>query len=374
MMKGLFKWAIIAILLFLCVPVVSAFTVSSYTQDPTGSLLPNNPVTVSFKVDNSGQFPSSNDLMLYTDLEKPTWTYTIIVNGVENLRPVRGGKSLDITGFELSYKSGDEVSVRVTLEGTTPTVTSTGDKIIVRITENDARGNAITSTQVTKTATVVNTGDVQSAIAARQADLQTFRANIDEKAAIGIDTSAAEAKYNEANQDISNAQAQPSTAYATALDNLNAALTAIQDGGKALDRAWAENEVASAQVPITNVDTIIAWFKGNQTTANDVQLPAIVAKREIAVGYLSNANDAINSGTYDVARSKAQEAFAKGNESYTDALARQMELGKTWNPFAGIGEIFKSGILILGAGVVIVVLVVVGIIVYRKRSRWDELG
>ncbi len=374
MMKGLIKWAVIAIFLIFCVPVVSAFTVTSYTQDPTGSINPSTPVTVSFKIDNSGQFPSTDDLMLYTDLEKPTWTYTIIVNGVENLRPVQGGKSLDITGFELSYKSGDEVSVRVTLEGTTPTVTTTGDKIIVRITENDARGNAITSTQVIKLATVVNPENVKEAIAARQADLQTFRANIDEKAAIGIDTSAAEAKYNEANQDIANAQAQPSNAYKTVIEYLNAALTAIQDGGKALDKAWAENEVASAQVPIINVDAIIAWFKGNQSTTNDVQLPAIVAKRELAVGFLSNANDAINSGSYDVARSKAQEAFAKGNESYTDALARQREIGTVPDIIGMFFGIFKSGVLVIGAGVVLVVLVIVGVIIYRKRSRWDELG
>lgn len=374
MMKGLFNWAIIAILLFLCVPVVSAFSVTSYTQDPSGSLSPQIPVTASFKIDTSGQFPSSDDLMLYTDLEKPTWTYTILVNGVENQRPVQGGKTLDITGFELSYKPGDEVSVRVTLEGTAPAVTASGDKIIVRITENDARGNPITSTQVTKNALVADPWDFQRQVAARQADLQAFRVNIDERAATGIDTSAAEAKYNEANQDISNAQAQPPTAYATALASLKAAQTAIEDGGKALDRAWAESDAASAQVPIANVDTIIAWFKSSPQWANDVQLPAIVAKRELAVGYLSNANDAIKSGSYDMARSKAQEAFAKGNESYTDALARQYTLTHGIDVIGMIAGIFSNGVLIIGAGVVMVVLVVVGIIVYRKRSRWDELG
>ncbi len=30
-----------------------------------------------------------------------------------------------------------------------------------------------------------------------------------------------------------------------------------------LEKAWAENEVAAAQVPISNVDAIIGWFKGN---------------------------------------------------------------------------------------------------------------
>jgi hypothetical protein len=39
-----------------------------------------------------------------------------------------------------------------------------------------------------------------------------------------------------------------------------------------------------------------------------------------------------------------------------------------------IGGVFKSGTLVIIAGVIIVVLAVVGLIIYRKRSRWDELG
>ena len=60
---------------------------------------------------------------MFTDLDKPRWTYTIIVNGIENLRPVMGGRTLSISGFELNYKTSDEVSVRVTLEGVAPIVT-----------------------------------------------------------------------------------------------------------------------------------------------------------------------------------------------------------------------------------------------------------
>ena len=46
---------------------------------------------------------------------------------------------LDISGFELNYKSTDEVSVRATLEGAAPTVTSTSNQTIFRITEIDAQ-------------------------------------------------------------------------------------------------------------------------------------------------------------------------------------------------------------------------------------------
>jgi len=110
--------------------------------------------------------------------------------------------------------------------------------------------------------------------------------------------------------------------------DLNAATTAINGGEIALDKAWAENEVAAAQATINNVDRIIAWFKSSPSTANDPQLPSIITKREVAVSYISNANANIVVGKYAQARQKAQDAFAKGNESCTEALARQKEYQK----------------------------------------------
>ncbi|HUT37873.1 MAG TPA: hypothetical protein VMW77_01060 [Methanoregula sp.] len=367
-MKGLMKWTILILFIIVCIPPVCAISVSPISIDPSGSLTPGTPVTVSFKIENSGVFPSDGEIQLFTDLDKQRWTYTIIVNSIENLRPVMSGRTLSISGFELSYKSDDDVSVRITLEGTTPAVTQTSNKTIVRITEYDGAGKPITSTQVEKTAMVINIGEVASTIAAADADLQVYRMHIDEKAVIGIDTSAAEAKYNEAMQKINSARSRPSNQYAAALSDLNAATVAIADGETALDKAWAENEVAAAQVPINNVDAVIMWFKGNTSTANDQQLPTIITKREVAVSYLSNAQDAISDGNYAQARVKAQDAFAKGNESYTEALARQKQLLSGWS----LPKI--DGIVFIVLGIVAVALIVVGVIIYRKRSRWDELG
>ena len=370
-MKGLLKWTVLILLLICCIQIVSAdITVPSLTVDPSGSLTPGTPVTVSFKVVTSGVFPSSGDILLFTELDKPKWTYTIIVNDVENLRPVMGGRTLDIVGFELSYKTSDEVSVRVTLEGVAPPMTQTSNKTLIRITENDANGKAITSSQVEKTALVINTDEVASTINSADADLQVYRTHIDEKAALGIDTTEAEVKYNEAQGKIDSARSRTSNQYAEALGDLTAATAAITDGETALDKAWAEYEVAAAQVPINNVDAIIAWFKGNSSTTNDQQLPTIITMREVAVSYISTANDDIASGSYAPARQKAQDAFLKGNESYTEALVRQKQLLSGWSlPIPQIG-----GSLFIVIGIVAVILIVVGVIIYRKRSRWDELG
>jgi hypothetical protein len=368
-MKALLKGTVLVLLFVCCTHAVSAFSIGSVSIDPSGSLTPNSPVTVTFKID-AEDFASDSEIQIFTDLEKPKWTYTIIVNDVENLRPVYGGRTLAISGFELSYKKSDTVSVRVSLEGLAPPVDRTTNKTLVRITEYDGNNKAITSTQVEKTALVINTGDVTSTIQTSEAELQDYRTQIDEKAALGIDISAAEAKYNEANQKISSARSRPSNQFAGALDDLNAAKTAIQDGKTLLDKAWAEYEIAAAQVPINNVDAIIGWFKGNSSTANDQQLSTIITKREVAVSYISNANDNIAQGNYVLARQKAQEAFSKGNESYTDALARQKQLMSGWLP--SLPKINSTvGIII---AVVAVILIIVGVVIYRKRSQWDELG
>jgi hypothetical protein len=169
---------------------------------------------------------------------------------------------------------------------------------------------------------------------------------------------------------VDSARSRPSNEYAGALGDLTAAKAAITDGETALDKAWAEYEVAAAQVAINNVDAIIAWFKGNSSTANDQQLPTIITKREVAVSYVSNANDHIAEGEFTLARQKAQDAFLKANESYTEALTRQKQLMSGWS--LPIPKLNTTMVIVIG--IIAVILVVVGVIIYRKRSRWDELG
>jgi len=369
-MKQYLKWLILTIVLLVCVQGASAFTVSSVSIDPSGSLTPGTAVSAAFKIDGAGSGENSNDIQLYTDLVSPKWTYTIIVNDIENIRPVVGSKTLTITGFELSYKDDDVVDVRVTLEGTAPTVTSTTEKTIVRVSELNSQGSVVTSSQVEKKSTIINTAEVSTAISARDADLQSFRSQIDEKAALDVDTSTAEAKYSEAKQKIDAARSSPSSQYAQAMQYLTDAQTAISDGESALDMAWAEKDVADAQVPINNVDALITYFKVNKSMGSDARVTQIVTKREIAVSYISNANDDITNGLYTQARSKAVDAYTKGNESYNDALDLKKEVDSGFS----LSLPSLPGVGIFVVVIVVIILVAVGIMVYRKRSRWDELG
>ncbi|MEN6396035.1 MAG: hypothetical protein ABFC78_06085 [Methanoregula sp.] len=365
--------------LFFCIPAVSAFTVEGMTIEPSGSLTPGTTVTASFKIGFSASssltFPEGSDLVLTTDLKDPSWSYTILLDDVENPRNPVGGKTLELSGFELSYPSSVSEVIRVTLKGTAPSVDATSEKNILNVKEVDSNGNTVASSVVTKTALVINTGDVTRQVSEKNSNLQALQAQIDEKSAMGVDTSSAEAYFNDAQSKISTASSRPATQYTEAIADLTAAQTSIDAGNTAVELAWAEMEVANAQVPVDRVDGVIAWFKGNQSTASDAQLSAIVAKRESAVTYLSNANDAINSGNYQQARTKASEAFAKANESYTDALVRQKQLSSGFQlPNILPSNIKLPGGIFLIIGIIVVVLVVVGVIIYRRRSSWDELG
>jgi hypothetical protein len=385
-MKGTTKWILIAVTLIFCIQAVSAFGVSSINVDPTGSLVPGTPVIVTFKVDMSASgeetFPNGDELQMSTDLDKPKWSYSLVLDGVDAVQPSNTGRVLSVSGWVLSYPSSVEESLKVTLEGTAPTVTQTTNKTLIRIAEYDSHANLISSTVVERTTTVVNIADVQKRIADMESALSTYRSHIDEKSAMGIDTAGAEAKYSEADQKIKSAKSRPSNQYLQAFADLDAAQKAVDDGEVALDRAWAESEVDNANAPIANADTIIAWFRANASTKDDAQLATIMTKREVAVSYLTTANDEISNGNYKQARVKAQDAFNKANESYTDALRRQHEI-ETGGPIDTIFKILfgwiklPSGLNKLIIPIIVVVIIVVGIvgfIIYRKRSRWDELG
>jgi hypothetical protein len=298
------------------------------------------------------------------------------VNGVANGLTGASSKTVTISSFLLNYKSGDDVSVGVTLEGTAPTVTQTSNQTLVQINEVDSNGN-LGNTPYTLSTLVVNTNDVTTAIANANSQLSQFRTDIDEKAAMNIDTSAAEAKYNDAQTQITQAQSLPTTQYTTALNDITTATSTISDGETLLDKSWAESEVATAQEPVNNVDALIAYFQGNSSTSSDARLSTIITEREIAVSYISAATDAVSNGNFAQARAKAEQAYTEGNQSYNDALTFKAAVEATWNPLAGlgsVGSIFSSSVLIIVVGVIAVVLIIVGIIIYRKRSRWDELG
>jgi hypothetical protein len=146
LMRNPIKLALFCCTLLFLVQGVPAFTVGSVSIDPSGNLYPGNSVNVSCLVYAAygTAFPSYDDLQFITELDDPQWTYSIAVNGAKNTRPVTGGHTLTISGFELAYRNQDDVVVQVVLRGTIPAGTARGtNKTLVKIQELDARGYAI---------------------------------------------------------------------------------------------------------------------------------------------------------------------------------------------------------------------------------------
>jgi hypothetical protein len=145
-MQRFSKFILGCLVVFFLVQGVSAFTVSSINITPAGTINPNDPVTVSYTVYAASgiAFPSYDDLQFVTELEDPRWSYSVSINGIENVRPVTGGRTLTISGFELAYTNKDEVIVKASLLGHVPSSSLLGtNKTLIKIQELDLRGNVI---------------------------------------------------------------------------------------------------------------------------------------------------------------------------------------------------------------------------------------
>ncbi|MDD4136968.1 MAG: PEGA domain-containing protein [Methanoregula sp.] len=138
------------LMMVLLVPGVMAFTVSPVSVDP-GIMNPGDPVNVSCTVYAAygTAFSSYNDLQFVTGLDDPVWAYTILVNDIQNTRPNDRGKTLTISGYELSYREQDEVIVKMALHGHVPMTAATGANIsVLKIQEMDARNNVIANSVI----------------------------------------------------------------------------------------------------------------------------------------------------------------------------------------------------------------------------------
>ena len=160
-MKKLTKLVILAtVFMAVCIPLVSAWNVDSYTIDPSGPLAPDTSANVSFNVEfptgtSGATFPAGSDLVLATDLINPTWSYTITTgDGGSAVVPSFKNQTLDLSGFILSYQGHGSEVTGVTLTGRTPVVSTTSANTILDVYEVDRTGKVVTSSQVIQTAVV----------------------------------------------------------------------------------------------------------------------------------------------------------------------------------------------------------------------------
>jgi chromosome segregation ATPase len=185
---------------------------------------------------------------------------------------------------------------------------------------------------------------------------------------LGIDTTAAEAKYNEAKGKIDAAHALPSSQYTQVFDDLKAAQTAFDDGEKALDRAWAEKTVNDAGQQINRTSAMIGVFTGNQSLEGDSQLSSATIKRDLALANLSVAKNDLARENFSQARNEAQNAYKSANESYTDLEIRLQELA---SQSSCLGSLCYDSLRIAKLAVIALILIgvcAVGVLIWKRRG------
>ena len=361
----------IVLFLIIGIQIAAAVTVSNPVINPAGDLTAGANVSTSFKIDmtpsGTDTFPKGNTLQVFTDLNNAKWTVTMIKDGVEQPVPQEFGRSVYLSGWVLSYPSSIKESLRISLEGSVPSVTKSMNKTIVLVQELDGNNAVIPASIITNERLIVNPTDMTQNIAVRETDLMSYRTHINTQALMGINTTAAEQKFAAAQATIQSAKTAD---FATAQASLNTATGLMDEGEKLLDKAWAEKELENAQAPITKTNNLITYFTVNKSITSDPRLSIVIAKKESAEQYFSSARDLHYMGNYAFSRVKAKEAFDKGNESLNDAINFKLALTNTGGDSGGASWLNTTTLLI--AGVIIVIIAIAAYFLLGKKNRWED--
>jgi transglutaminase/protease-like cytokinesis protein 3 len=267
----------------------------------------------------------------------------------------------------------------MTLTGTTPRVDASKNITVIKVEELNTKNVALKESAVIKERYVSNPAEVKGLVQAEKGKLDAFRTSIDSAASKGVNTDTAEVQYTAAKVALESAakatSVQSSQQYATAAER------AIADGEKSIGDSLTQKMITEAGEPIDLLDEQIVFFRVNRSMTADARVADIQARRDRAAGLISTANDLRKEGKFTDAQAKIGEARNVADQAYEAALALRKEVGESSNPTELITKplessvsFLKGALIWIGVGLILVVLVVVGVILMRRRSGWDELG
>ncbi len=310
-------------------------------------------------------FPSDESISIKTELDNPVWTYSIILDGIENPRPPVSKKQLDLSGWELSYENVDE-SVKISLKGMAPKVDSSREIELVSVNVATP-GGRVKETVKNVTAFVTNPGELTGDISSVKEAYSKLEKDIAQNKADGIDVSKAEAKAKEA---LSSLNSAAGASYSNAQVYIKNANTYIKDAYSMLDMGLSQKAINEAKEAIDKTDEWISYFKTEKELGSDPRLAPIITKREFAAEDAGDAKELFDAGKYTEARKKAEEAYQKADEVFTATQDLNTELEAAPK---GMELPDLSGILIYVVGIIVVA--VVGFILFRiMKSRGGKGG
>ncbi|NLB01337.1 MAG: hypothetical protein GX837_10380 [Methanomicrobiales archaeon] len=364
MKTNITRWFILLLALVCVVQAASAFTVKTETINPASGALEsgqqvNARYVLTYDMDNRNL--NDETLEFSTGLQNAVWDFTVYRDGVAIYTTKKTGFYPVLTEFELSYGDGN-IELDAQLRGTVP---STGGTKVLIAKIDHMRDKDVRDTH-SWNRDVVDSAQVAGSLSAQQQRLKDLKADIDEKSSQGVDVAAAQNKYNAASQALTSAA---SAGPSQAASYISTATKAIDESKTLLDKAWAEKMVADAGATIESVDELITYFVENRSMGSDPQVVAIMTKRESATQFYSQAQDNLNAKNYSLARSKATDSQNKADDALKDATDLRERIGDGFS----LNGLNGGLLLYIGIGVLIV-LIVVGVFLYRKKTGWDELG
>jgi hypothetical protein len=375
-MNTLIRIAIILLLACGLAAVGSAFKVESAEVSPDGDLPAGAPVEVSavvdFPVTGDTTFPSDNMLSLYSELDNPRWQWSVEISGHENTKPEGGGKFFKISGFELEYPKESSVKLRLILLGTAPDVKVSQNITVLRIQQLDSASKVIESSEYTLIRRVVNPADVADELDKAKSSLGQLRTAIDQQTAQGANTTEAERRYAEADRLLKSAESGNISAQSSTIQK---AAALIDQSRQSLDESGAQAVIDRAAAQIRNVDEMLTFFKANKELASDPRVAAITVKRESADQLLTSARDSQAAGNINQARVRANESATKALEAYNDSVDLRSQYAGAANATANATASAEGGGMLPYIAVIAVIAVIaIGVVLFQRRNRWDELG
>ena len=290
-------------------------------SDPSGNPAQGDEVyalyTVEYKFDSDQE-----SLMFYTDLYNPVWKFTIILDGVEHVKPKISGRYETLSGFELYYPRTYQTYVRAELTGTVPATAATGEYKLVEVTHFDAAGNP--ESTVKETRIFINPADMAGVQSNAEILLSNLRSDIDRYATVGVDTSAAEEKYTLADNAIATAKTSTASVQSALLDSATAY---IAEANALLKSSYAQHSVNAAKNKISSLDSIINYFEATKGLGSDQRVWVIKSYNDNAKTLLVLAEDKYSAGSPDAAAEYAELAQNKADEGYSYAKSLNGELG-----------------------------------------------
>lgn len=139
------------ILVLSIIGTASAFQTSEGETMTSGEIYSGDPVTARSLIDfpllgAAGTFPADHDLVITTRLEKPQWTYYLILDGVRNPAKTVNAEKLTLSGFELNFPATVKQSVVVIVNGTAPEVSRVTMTSVMDIHQTDSSGQIAPNT------------------------------------------------------------------------------------------------------------------------------------------------------------------------------------------------------------------------------------